>query len=175
MHGLKYQLLPALLAAALLLIGFLPGHAEPVGLFGGSDAFLWFGIEQHPGKADWVGCWLDINGEFRVFRAGDTIVGKLPAQESRRILEEYEKICTAAGEHHFPPEVILFRGGLPRQAPYFIYRSAKGKYLALEGPQTLPPPELTAFLRILWQKLITHAAQNPSTAPSDPFAPLKLR
>jgi hypothetical protein len=171
MHGLKYHFIPILLTA-LLLGGFFPSHAAQRIWFSDNDAFLWFAIEQHVGKADWVSCRLDLDGKFRVYRIGDTIHGILPAPEGRRILEEYEKLCTTAGEHLFPPDAILLRRGQPSLSPYFIYRSPEGKFLALEGRQNLPPPELTAFLRILWQKLITHAAQNPITAATSPAVPV---
>jgi hypothetical protein len=177
-HALKYHGIPALITA-LLLLGLSPGLAgqAPFGMT--SPAYLWFTIEKHPGKADWVSCVLGIDGQFKIIDAGAAKAeGKLSAQESRRILEEYEKLCVAAGEQQFQPIVRVRLRGLGAVAvagnplcipPFFNYLGPQGKHLMLEGPQTLPPPELTAFLRILWQKLLSQPIPKPVDPPKKSF------
>ncbi|WP_395753709.1 hypothetical protein [Prosthecobacter sp.] len=158
MHGLKYQLLAFLTTAFLLLVSRVSCHAglradSPV-----SGASLSFTIEQHPGKADWISGTLNSDGDFRLLEGHQgPRSGSLPAQESLRILEAYGKLCERAGADHFPPEPVFFPFGRGGGAfPSFTYVSPQGRRLELMDPRHPLPPEFTAFLRILWQKLLTH-------------------
>lgn len=163
-NGMKYHLMLLFITAGLLC-GRAASHASPV--FPAQAGYLVFSIEQHPGKSGPVTCLLKDTGYFRVFQEGaSTIQGQLPAQEGLRILEEFEKLCSAEGEDRFPPDPRVGDG--QRIAPYFFYKNAKGKVLELEGSKKHLPPELVEFMKALWQKLLLQAAQNtsPPVAPA---------
>lgn len=152
----------------LLMAGLLCGQASSHGAAPGpgSTASLSFTIEQHPGKADWISCTLDAAGAFSVQGTLHAMRGQLPAQESHRILQEFDSLCVAAGADRFPrlPHI----GGGQRPRPWFLYQSPQGRQLQQQGPRTPPPPALAEFMRTLWQKLFHHTAAHPipSTDPA---------
>ncbi len=124
------------------------------------QGYLMFTIEKQPGKTGWISCLLHPRGDFSVYQNdAEPIHGVLSPQETLRILEEFGKLCAAAGEHRFQP---IRRFGVQKLRPCFSYKSPEGKKLELEGPENPPPMELTAFMRIMWQKLLFEAAKKPA-------------
>lgn len=146
----------------LLLLGCATLHA---GTAVDPPGSLQFSLEIHPGKGDWIQAHLNAKGFFMVRSEDKSIQGSLPAPESLRIFAEFEKLCTAAGEDRFPPRPPF--GGRP-VGPYFHYESPQGKMLYLEGRENRPPPELTAFMITLTQKLLHHATKTPRPAAAPP-------
>ncbi|WP_395753708.1 hypothetical protein [Prosthecobacter sp.] len=173
MHGLKYQLLAFLILASVLLDG---GQARagpaPFQNLALPDGLLIFTLEENPGKGDWVVCTLNLEGDFGVRPLkGISHSGKIPAQEAGRIIEECGKVIDRVGRGIFQPAPLFVGGRIIN--PMFVHMTPQGELLQLIGPAKLPPPELTAFLRILWQKLLTRLSQPGLKPLNDPFAPAK--
>ncbi len=175
---MKYHAIPGLMAAVLL--GALPCvHADAIVMVPrrvivqpqvAAPGSLIFCLEAHAGQGGCTTCLLTEQGHYMVHQDGvPSIQGQLSAKESQRILEEFEKLCKAAGEERFVPIDPRVVGGnagfvlFKRATPYFSFTTAHGKKLELAGPDKLPPPELTAFMRILWQKLLFQHAKNDNT------------
>ncbi len=168
---MKYHRILLLMAA--LLCGLTSAHAGASSTT--APRYLWINIEQQPGKDGSVTCLLNARGEFKVIPDGaDPVMGTLPVQESGRILEEFEKICRATGEGSTQPDALnaRFVGGA-RVPIGFAYTTPQGEMLQMAAPDNRLSPQMNAFLRILWQKLLYHAAKHPRPVPADPFAPAK--
>lgn len=147
----------------LLLFGCATLHA---GTAAGPPGVLSFSIQPHPGEGGWLECHLNAKGTFIVRRDATSISGACPAALSLRIMEEFEKLCTAAGEDRFPYNPRFVGRPVP---PYFHFASPRGKVLYLEGPENRLPPELTAFMITLTQKLLDQASKTPRAAPPPPI------
>jgi hypothetical protein len=193
---MKYHAIPWLMAA-VLPAALICAHADVIVMLPrkvipppqvamvAMPGSLIFNVEQLPGKGGWATCLLDDQGHFMVQAEGmPKLMGSLPAKESVRILEEFEKLCKAAGEERFAPVDVRVAGGnrrfvplviFKRATPYFTFMSAQGKKLELAGPDKLPPPELAAFLRILWQKLLFQYAKISNEKPENFHAHPSLR
>ncbi len=152
--------------AVVMFLGATQAAAD--GGFKIPNGLLLFTVEQHPGKGDWVTCSLRLDGNFglQTLADGTSSEGQLTEKEAGRIIEECGKICDRAGKDLFPPDRLLFAGGALGN-PLFIHMTPQGELLLLSGPEKPPPPELTAFLRLLWQKLHTQPGLQPL---NDPFA-----
>ena len=196
---MKYHAIPGLMAAAMLLLVALPCARadvivmpqrkvifQPQVAMLATPGSLIFNVEQLPGSGGWATCMLDDQGHFMVQREGlPRLQGSLPAKESVRILEEFEKLCKAAGEERFAPVEVRAVGGgngrfipfviFKRGTPYFTFMSAQGKKLELSGADKLPPREVSAFLKILWQKLLFEHAKISKEKPENYHAHPLLR
>lgn len=145
-----------IIAAALLLLHMacLTHRAAAEFIRSDTAGSLVFCIEQHPGKGGWLIAKLNASGAFVLYGSPQTARGSLPAPETRRIFEEFEKLCTAAGldfSQPPPPRVPPAPPGLGlgKTDTFIHYASPQGRLLDLRARAAPLPPQLTHFLRIL--------------------------
>lgn len=150
----------------ILLLQALASHTQHVTAGTAADTSagsLIFSIAPHPGQGGWLIAKLNVTGAFILYGPPQTVRGKLPVQECRRIFEEFEKLCAAAGVEH---AALPARPGRRNTAPFFRYESPQGQILELTGPDSPLPPALVDFMRTLWHKLSYQISKNPVPEPA---------
>lgn len=172
------------IAAALLLLLMACITRQAAAEFIRSDASgsLVFCIDPPPGKGGWLIAKLNASGDFVLYGIPQTARGNLPAPQSRRIFEEFEKLCTASGLDLSRPPAPQPPRGIRKPDAFIQYASLQGRVLELRAPDAPLPPQLVGFLRILWQKLLHQATQSqhppaahdPASRPAPPD-PANLR